>query len=130
MTDEDLKKIEKAGREAAKFSESLKTVDFEIQQFNQFTHRIKTIKTKGIFWGIFLGMISGVLITVVATKGIMGLYLNSKTENFSKAFYEALPFQYFLDEKSGVIQLWAHKNESSIFTTTDGLNVIEIKTKK
>jgi hypothetical protein len=130
MTIEDAKKIEKAGRDAAKFSESLKTVDFEIQQFNQFTHRIKTIKTKGIFLGIFFGMLAGCFVTVFATKGIMGLYLNSKTENFSKAFYEALPFKYFLDEKSGVIQLWAPKNESSVFTTTDGLNVIEIKTKK
>jgi tetrahydromethanopterin S-methyltransferase subunit B len=130
MTDEDLKKIEKAGREAAKFSESLKSVDFEIQQFNQFVHRVKTIKTKGIFLGIFFGMLAGCFITVFATKGIMELYLNSKTENFQKAFYEALPFQYFLDEKTGIVQLWASKNESTIFTTTDGLNVIEIKNKK
>jgi tetrahydromethanopterin S-methyltransferase subunit B len=130
MTDENVKKIEKAAREAAKFSESLKTLDFEIQQFNQFVHRVKTIKTKGIFLGIFFGMLAGCFITVFATKGIMELYIESKTENFSKAFYEALPFKYFLDEKTGIVQLWASKNESTIFTTSDGLNVIEIKTKK
>jgi len=130
MTDEDVKKIEKAAREAAKFSESMKTLDFEIQQFNQFVHRVKTIRTKGIFLGIFFGMLTGCFITVFATKGILGLYVESKTENFQKAFYEALPFQYFLDEKTGIVQLWASKNESTIFTTTDGLNVIEIKNKK
>jgi tetrahydromethanopterin S-methyltransferase subunit B len=130
MTEEDVKKIEKAARESVKFSESMKTLDFEIQQFNQFVHRVKTIRTKGIFLGIFFGMLTGCFITVFATKGIMGLYLNSKTETFQKAFYEALPFKYLIDEKSGVIQLWAPKNESSIFTTTDGLNVIEIKIKK
>lgn len=104
MTENDSTKIERAAREAKKLSENLKALDFEITQFNQFTHKLKTLKIRGIIFGL----LAGALLTVVAIKPAVQLYVDEKAKNA----IENKGFVFFENDK--IIQIYTNRN-SEIF---------------
>jgi tetrahydromethanopterin S-methyltransferase subunit B len=120
MTDEDIKKIERAARDSHTLSENLKSLDFELQQFNQFAHKVKTIRTKGIFIGIFFGVFLGGLLTVFATQSLTQLYVKSETKNMLRN----LGLEYSISGDK--LMVWSSKQNSTIWAN-DTVNVLEIK---
>lgn len=108
MTENEIIKIERAGRESKKLSENLNSLDFELTQFNQFTHKLKTLKIKGIIFGVIFGLLGGALLTVVAIKPVVQLYVDEKSKNV----LQNKGFVFFENDK--IIQIYTNRN-SEIF---------------
>jgi len=76
----DNEALEKASRDARKLSETINSLDFEMQIFNQFTHKLKKLKFRGLFWGFFGGALIGGILVVVASKPLVDMYVEATRE--------------------------------------------------
>ena len=120
MEEKNIKEIERAARESNKLSQNLKALDFELSQFNAFTHRVKTIKLKGIIWGTLAGIFAGAALTVFAVKPVVDMYISQKSTNI---LLQNKGIKYF--ENENMIQIYT-KQKSRTFKS-DEYNVLEIQ---
>lgn len=111
-------KIEQAARESLKLSQNLKALDFEISQFNAFTHRVKGFKLRGIIWGTVGGVVGGALLTIFALKPVTEMYVEQKTINI----FAQKGIKYFEDENK--IQVFTSLNSKTY--KSGEYNVLEI----
>lgn len=126
MESTDIEKIQRASKDAAAFSENIKALDFELQQFNNFTHKIKKLKVSGIIWGAIWGLLIGVILAFFAQKQFADMYIEQQLKSMpmAKVIKDYGVETGLLDD--GTIQIYTKKSTSSIWTN-DNVNVLEVQ---
>lgn len=115
----NITKIEQAARESQKLTQNLKALDFELTQFNAFTHRVKGFKLRGIIWGTLFGIFAGSFLTIFASKPLIDMYVEQKVVN---VFVEK-GIKYF--ENENMIQVYTALNSKTY--KSGEYNVLEIQ---
>ncbi len=86
VTDQQIKVIQKAAKESKQLSQNLQSLDYELVQFNNFAHKIKTVKVRGIIWGTIFGVLTGFISALILFFQVVTPVTNSNDGKYAQFF--------------------------------------------